>query len=449
MDQYNDLEKILNNNVGGINTPDDDEHVALSSMQQQMNSVGLNAEHNEVVKETANIKTRPNFFKNICSVALLGLVCGAVMACSFNMINWIFDQTKTTEMPTVQEIQIELGAAELIDSPEGDLVTTSVSTVAKNTMPACVSITNLSVQQVQSMFFGVQEYEYESSGSGVIVGKNDQELLLITNYHVIEGNKSLTVTFIDNESVSAIVKGQDANIDIAVLAVKLDDLSTETLKAIKVATLGDSDALMVGEPTIAIGNALGYGQSVTSGIVSALSRKVDDFDTTLIQTDAAINPGNSGGALLNIRGEVIGINTAKVNADAVEGMGYAIPISEVKEVIEEMMNRETKEKVPEEKRGKLGITCVTVDETGMTYYNMPKGAYINEVVADGAMDRAGVSRGSIITKFDGITITGSTELVDLLTYYEAYEQVKVEIAIPNASGEYEVSEITVTLLPSE
>lgn len=312
-------------------------------------------------------------------------------------------------------------------------------------MPSVVSITNLSVQEVQSFFFGTQQYESESNGSGIIIGKNDTELLIVTNNHVIEGNKMLTITFVDEESVEAVVKGTDADIDIAVVSVKIADMKQETLEKIKVAALGDSDALIVGEPTIAIGNALGYGQSVTSGIVSALERKLEGLDTELIQTDAAINPGNSGGALLNIRGEVIGINTAKMAANAVEGMGYAIPISEVKEIIEEMMNRETREKVNEKNKGVLGIMCVDVDEMAVKYYNMPAGAYINEVVEGGAADKAGISKGSIVTKFDKTSVNSSTALVDLMAYYKAGETVEIEIAVPNMYGEYEKKTVEVTL----
>jgi serine protease Do len=229
------------------------------------------------------------------------------------------------------------------------------------------------------------------------------------------------------------------------LAVKLKDLEAETIEKIKVAPLGNSKQLTVGEPAIAIGNALGYGQSVTSGIISAINREMDDFDTPLIQTDAAINPGNSGGALLNIKGEVIGINTAKVASNAVEGMGYAIPISEVKTILVEMMNKETREKVPEEKRGKLGISCVTVDDTAILYYNMPKGAYISEVVENAAAYKAGITKGSIVTKFDGNSIASSTALVDLLAYYEIGETITIEIAVPKSDGTYETKEVNVTL----
>lgn len=454
--ENNDLEKIINNNVGGIENNNDnvDSDMDYSKSAENANdNFAANAtcnvdknktnepEANEITEKPINAK-QPRFLEKIvtsfaCAV-VFGLIAFLTFACADNL--W----GKDTTVNNSQNI-VELGVTSIVEAPDGEVLSTSIPTVAKNVMPSVVSITNLSVQEVNSFFYGTQEYEYESSGSGIIIGKNDSELLLVTNNHVVEGNKSLTVTFIDGESVEAVVKGSDADIDIAVIAVKLSGLSSETIETIKVATLGESGELVVGEPSIAIGNALGYGQSVTSGIISAVERELDGFDTHLIQTDAAINPGNSGGALLNIRGEVIGINTAKVNADAVEGMGYAIPISEVKEIIEEMMNKETREKVDEEKRGKLGITCVDVDDMAAQYYNMPKGAYINEVVNDGAADRAGLSKGSIITKFDETVVSSSTSLADLLAYYKAGETVTVTVSVPKQDGTYESKNFQVTL----
>lgn len=392
------------------------------------------AESNDVVKATKQPK---KLVTKLISAIALGVVFGLFAGAAFFGIQ--------NHLSAVTTADVTLEAADLVEAPEGEVVSTNISTVAANVMPSVVSITNRSVQEVQSFFFGTQKYEAESNGTGIIVGSNNSELLIATNNHVIQGNKALTVTFVDNKTVEAMVKGADANVDIAVIAVKIEDMDSETLETIKVATLGDSEKLIVGEPTIAIGNALGYGQSVTSGIVSAVNRKMDGFDTGLVQTDAAINPGNSGGALLNIRGEVIGINTAKVAADAVEGMGYAIPISEVKEIIEEMMSRETREKVPENKKGKIGISCVDVDETAAKYYNMPIGAYINEVEKDGAADKAGISKGSIITKFDNTSVSGSTALVDLLAYYAAGETVEIEIAVPTSTGEYENKTVEITL----
>ena len=318
----------------------------------------------------------------------------------------------------------------------GENATSDVAVVVENVMPSVVSITNLTVQEVQSFFFGGQTYtqEYENSGSGIIIGQNEDELLIVSNNHVVAESTTLTVTFVDGESVEAQIKGTDAGIDLAVIAVPMKDIKASTQESIKVATIGDSDALHVGEQTIAIGNALGYGQSVTSGIVSALDRSIDGFDTTLIQTDAAINPGNSGGALLNAKGEVIGINTVKMNADAVEGMGYAIPITDVREVMDELMNRETRTKVPENMRGALGISGANVDETISQLYNMPVGVCISEVFEDTGADKAGLPIGGIITALDGVKVNSLEDLQELLMYYRVGEKVSLTVQAPRQIG---------------
>ena len=312
-------------------------------------------------------------------------------------------------------------------------------------MPSVVSITNLSVQQVQNFFGGIQEQESKSAGSGIIISQTDEELLIVTNNHVVEGYDSLTVSFIDEESVAANVKGTNANKDLAVIAVSLDDIKQSTLDAIAVAQLGDSTALKVGEPTIAIGNALGYGQSVTVGIVSATGRTLDGFDGELIQTDAAINPGNSGGALLNANGEVIGINTAKVSDSTVEGMGYAIPISDASDIIQNLMNQKTKTKVDESERGYLGIQGYDVDEDSSMMYNMPVGVYVAEVENGSAAKKAGISKGNIIVEFDGTTIDSMESLQEVMQYYAAGEEVEVKISVPENNGEYTEKTVTLTL----
>ncbi len=326
-------------------------------------------------------------------------------------------------------------------------VLSDVSGVVQKNMPSMVSITNMSVQEVQSFFGGIQQRESESGGTGIIIGKNDSELLIVTNNHVVEGAQTLTVSFVDDAAVEASLKGTDPSKDLAVVAVPLDDIDSSTMNAIQIITLGDSNSLQVGEPVIAIGNALGYGQSVTKGIVSALNRdlEMEGFDSKLIQTDAAINPGNSGGALLNANGELIGINTVKVNANAVEGMGYAIPISDANEVIETLMNRTTRSKVPEKEQGYLGIQGVDVTSDSAQMYNMPTGVYIAEVVRKGGADKAGISKGSIITKFDGITIDSMATLQEQLKYFRAGEEVEVVIQVPTSNGEYKEQTVTVTL----
>ena len=324
-------------------------------------------------------------------------------------------------------------------------VTSDVSDIVENTLPSIVSITNMSVQEVQNFIGGISQQESESAGSGIIISQNDSELLVVTNNHVVEGSDTLTVTFNDGNSVEAQIKGTDSARDLAVVAVPLDKISDDTMNAIKVATLGDSDSLKVGEPAIAIGNALGYGQSVTTGIVSATGRTIDGFDGEYIQTDAAINPGNSGGALLNANGEVIGINSAKINSSAVEGMGFAIPISDASDVIQNLMNKETRSKVSDEERGYLGIKGYDVSEEGAQMYNMPTGVYVKEVMSGGGAEKAGLTKGSIITGFEGSSISGMSSLQEQLQYYKAGEEVTLTVQIPDKNGEYTEKDIKVTL----
>ena len=324
-------------------------------------------------------------------------------------------------------------------------VTSDVSDIVENTLPSIVSITNMSVQEVQNFFGGISQQESESAGSGIIISQNDSELLVVTNNHVVEGSDTLTVTFNDGNSVEAQIKGTDSARDLAVVAVPLDKISDDTMNAIKVAALGDSDSLKVGEPAIAIGNALGYGQSVTTGIVSATRRTIDGFDGEYIQTDAAINPGNSGGALLNANGEVIGINSAKINSSAVEGMGFAIPISDASDVIQNLMNKETRSKVSDEERGYLGIKGYDVSEEGAQMYNMPTGVYVKEVMSGGGAEKAGLTKGSIITGFEGSSISGMSSLQEQLQYYKAGEEVTLTVQIPDKNGEYTEKDIKVTL----
>ena len=324
-------------------------------------------------------------------------------------------------------------------------VTSDVSDIVENTLPSIVSITNMSVQEVQNFFGGISQQESESAGSGIIISQNDSELLVVTNNHVVEGSDTLTVTFNDGNSVEAQIKGTDSARDLAVVAVPLDKISDDTMNAIKVATLGDSDSLKVGEPAIAIGNALGYGQSVTTGIVSATGRTIDGFDGEYIQTDAAINPGNSGGALLNANGEVIGINSAKINSSEVEGMGFAIPISDASDVIQNLMNKETRSKVSDEERGYLGIKGYDVSEEGAQMYNMPTGVYVKEVMSGGGAEKAGLTKGSIITGFEGSSISSMSSLQEQLQYYKAGEEVTLTVQIPDKNGEYTEKDIKVTL----
>lgn len=332
-----------------------------------------------------------------------------------------------------------------LTTTSNNTITSDVSEIVKNTMPSVVSITNLSIQQVQNFFGGIQEYESESAGSGIIIAQNEEELLIVTNNHVVERNESLTVSFIDEESVEAHVKGTDATKDLAVIAVAIDEIKDSTLEKIKVAQMGDSTKLQVGEPAIAIGNALGYGQSVTTGIVSAVNRRLEGFDSNLIQTDAAINPGNSGGALMNANGEVIGINTVKVAQNTVEGMGYAIPISDASEIITNLMNQKTKSKVPEGKQGALGVQGTDVTTEAAQMYGMPAGFYIADVLKGSAAEKAGITKGCIITKIGGTSVSGGEAVQKELQYYRAGEEVEVTIAVQGNNGEYEEKVVTVKL----
>ena len=312
-------------------------------------------------------------------------------------------------------------------------------------MPSVVSITNISIQEVQDYFFGgTTQYEVPSSGSGIIVGQNEKELLIATNNHVVAGSETLTVAFIDGNSANAQIKGTDSDIDLAIIAISLSELKSETLEKIKVATLGDSNKMRVGEPAIAIGNALGYGQSVTAGIASALNTTIEGYEGKLIQTDAAINPGNSGGALVNANGEVIGINTAKIKDESVEGMGYAIPISDVLDALNELMNKKTRTKVPEAQRGVLGIMGRTVDAQTSQYYNMPEGVYVSEVIEGGGAEKAKLPIYSVITEIDGYDVDSMEDLQEELQYYKAGETVELTIMVQGREG-YTAEKIKVTL----
>jgi len=317
-------------------------------------------------------------------------------------------------------------------------------------MSSVVAITSKSVQEVQNYYsmFGRggsgSTQEVESQGSGIIIGENGTELLVVTNNHVVEGATTLSVSFIDNSVYEATIKGTDSSNDLAVISVPLSAISEETLSQIKAAQIGNSDDLKVGEQVVAIGNALGYGQSVTTGIVSALNRQIETTDVPLIQTDAAINPGNSGGALINMKGEVVGINSAKFASTEVEGMGYAIPISAASPIIEELMNQEPKEKVSEDQASYLGVNGESITSEMAAMYGFPEGIYVTSVTAGGPAEAAGVQTNSIITKFDGTSISGISELKSLLEYYAAGETVELTVMVAQ-NGSYVEQTLTVTL----
>ena len=413
--------------------------------------------------------------KKAAGIALCAVLAGGLAAGSFEGINTITGwnsstveaasskdnktllQTKSSKKSKDKDSSDE----DSEDSSDDTAVKGSldVSDIAAEGMKSVVSITTKSVQDVQNYlgyygFGGSQGYttqqEVEGSGSGIIVGKNDDNLLIATNYHVVEGADTVSVTCIDGETYEATVNGYDEDKDLAVVSVALSDISDDTLDEIEVATIGSSDDLKVGEQVVAIGNALGYGQSVTTGIVSAKNRKLDengqadeDSDgTNLIQTDAAINPGNSGGALLNMKGEVVGINSAKLASTEVEGMGYAIAISDVSDVLENLMNETPRDKV--DNHGVLGITGMTVSEDASQNYGVPEGVLVAEVTKDGAADKAGIKEKSIITEFDGKRVRSIESLVDLLQYYAPDEEVDVTIETIDGDG-YKEKTVTVTL----
>ena len=341
-----------------------------------------------------------------------------------------------------------------------------VSEIASEALPSIVSITTKSVQEVQNYFgmYGMygyapqqQEQEVEGSGSGIIVGKNDDELLIATNYHVVEGADTLSVAFTDGNAVEASVKGFDEERDLAVVSVSLDDVEDDTMDAISIANIGSSDDLKVGEQVVAIGNALGYGQSVTTGIVSAKNRRMDSDNNTvtdgsddssdgvnLIQTDAAINPGNSGGALLNMEGEVVGINSAKLASTEVEGMGYAIAISDVTDILQNLMNETSRDKLDDSEHGVLGIEGSSVSSEAVQMYGIPAGVFVKKVTEGGAADKAGLKANSVITEFNGKAVSSTDQLIEYLSYYEPDEEVELTVQVPHGTS-YKEETVKVTL----
>ncbi len=361
----------------------------------------------------------------------------------------VLEETQDSSMAkTDTEIQAPAVVPSIKQSDTATTVVTDVTDVVKNVMPSIVAVNN-HYTETMSWFGQSMDSEADSSGSGIIVGLNDSELLIVTNYHVVADTDKLTVQFNEGSEAEAFIKGQDSKMDLAVIAVPVTGMSDATLDAIEVATLGDSDALEVGEPAIAIGNSLGYGQSVTTGVISALDRSIslsassgyggDNVEGTFIQTDAAINPGNSGGALLNIKGEVIGINSNKIGGSAVEGMGYAIPISSASPIIAELMLKETKSKVAEEERGYLGISGISVTQEVSQAYGMPEGVYIAQVYPDTAAAAAGLRQGDIITEFGGDKITSMDELQKELEFYAKGDQVDVKVMTMTVAGYEEVT----------
>lgn len=363
-----------------------------------------------------------------------------------------------TDDETETEIQTETETKETYASIEGaksvsdGIVTTDVSAVVENCMPSIVAITGKSVEDIETYYYGTQEYEAESAASGIIIAQNDDELLIATNSHVVADTSDLNVCFsaeaddTDDLVAPAKIKGMDKDNELAVIAVQLSDIPEAVRSQLRIAKIGDSDALKVGQAAIAIGNALGYGQSVTSGIISALNREItiDNFSKPVIMTDAAINFGNSGGALLNANGEVIGINVAKEAGQSSESMGYSIPINTAVPILKELVNRETRDKLSNSERGYIGATVVDVSDDAKDLYDMPQGAFVYEVSEGSAAEQAGIHKGDIITKFEGISVTDKEDLIDQMSYYKVGETVTLEVQSAT-NGSYEVREVEVTL----
>ena len=432
-------------------------------------------------KDNRNDKIRKIAKKGL-TLSLCAVLAGGLAAGSFEGVNKLAGWSGATTVEAASnkdETTLTYAKSEKKDADASDSKSDTgkdtgstakgnldVSEIASEALPSIVSITTKSVQEVQNYFgmYGMygyapqqQEQEVEGSGSGIIVGKNDDELLIATNYHVVEGADTLSVAFTDGNAVEASVKGFDEERDLAVVSVSLDDVKDDTMDAISIAKIGSSDDLKVGEQVIAIGNALGYGQSVTTGIVSAKNRRMDSDNNTvtdgsddssdgvnLIQTDAAINPGNSGGALLNMDGEVVGINSAKLASTEVEGMGYAIAISDVTDILQNLMNETSRDKLDDSEHGVLGIKGSSVSSEAVQMYGIPAGVFVKKVTEGGAADKAGLKANSVITEFNGKTVSSIDQLMEYLSYYEPDEEVELTVQVPHGTS-YKEETVKVTL----
>ena len=432
-------------------------------------------------KDNRNDKIRKIAKKGL-TLSLCAVLAGGLAAGSFEGVNKLAGWSGATTVEAASnkdETTLTYAKSEKKDADASDSKSDTgkdtgstakgsldVSEIVSEALPSIVSITTKSVQEVQNYFgmYGMygyapqqQEQEVEGSGSGIIVGKNDDELLIATNYHVVEGADTLSVAFTDGNAVEASVKGFDEERDLAVVSVSLDDVEDDTMDAVSIANIGSSDDLKVGEQVIAIGNALGYGQSVTTGIVSAKNRRMDSDNNTvtdgsddssdgvnLIQTDAAINPGNSGGALLNMEGEVVGINSAKLASTEVEGMGYAIAISDVTDILQNLMNETSRDKLDDSEHGVLGIEGSSVSSEAVQMYGIPAGVFVKEVTEGGAADKAGLKANSVITEFNGKTVSSINQLIEYLSYYEPDEEVELTVQVPHGTS-YKEETVKVTL----
>ena len=441
------------------------ERVSHDSAYSQQNSYGyVNNEDNnnegrneETGRKNSRARRKGSAFKRVVGISAAALLFGTVAGGTMFGVNNLATNLIQTEEETVAHskkasevstVELKEASTAVTTANSSSPTVADVSPIVESAMPSVVAIKGTTSVEAYSWFGEDQSYDAASSGSGIIIGKNDTELLIVTNNHVVEDTKDLSVVFIDNEEVKAAIKGRDSDNDIAIIAVKLADIKPETIEKIAVAQMGDSDELKVGQGVVAIGNALGYGQSVTVGYVSAIDREVTTKDSSiknLLQTDAAINPGNSGGALLNMSGEVIGINTAKYASTEVEGMGYAIPISKVKDIIADLSSKETRsDKVDEAKQGYLGIQGKNIGEEVAEAYDMPRGVYVYKIVENSSAANSDLREKDIITKIDAQSVKSMEDLKDILSYYQSGEKIKLTVQRLNDST-YEEKEIEITL----
>ena len=395
-------------------------------------------------KKKVPLSTGLKWLRLVCMAVVFGIIAGGVMV----GMNYLGGSMAAEEESIPQTSTVKVTA----QAEDSD----AVVAVAREAMPSVVTISTMSVEEMRSFFGGTQEIQVQGAGTGVIVNKNESELLIATNNHVVEGATQLSVGFVDQSSVEAQVKGTDVDNDLAVVAVQLSDIPAETLSQLKIATIGDSDELELGQPVVAIGNALGYGQSVTTGVVSALNRDLSLTDesgtaitsTGLIQTDAAINPGNSGGALLNMAGELIGINEAKTSSSgsggSVDNIGFAIPIDKAEDSLKELMNLPTREKVDPSEVSYLGIEGETITQDITQLYGIPTGVGVVAVEPGSAAEKAGIQQGDVITQFDGRAVANQQQLSDTLQYYKAGETVDVTLQRAD-NGKYVGQTVSVTL----
>ena len=409
--------------------------------------------------------------KKAASISLCAVLAGGLAAGTYTGVNYLTGYEQNVQAASEGKVELLKSEKKSDDSKDDSKDESTakgsldVSDIVEAAMPSIVSITTKSVEEVQNYYgmfgqygaYSPEQREVQGSGSGIIIGKNDSELLIATNYHVVEGADTLSVAFTDGNAVEASVKGFDEERDLAVVSVSLDDVEDDTMDAISIANIGSSDDLKVGEQVVAIGNALGYGQSVTTGIVSAKNRRMDSDNNTvtdgsddssdgvnLIQTDAAINPGNSGGALLNMEGEVVGINSAKLASTEVEGMGYAIAISDVTDILQNLMNETSRDKLDDSEHGVLGIEGSSVSSEAVQMYGIPAGVFVKKVTEGGAADKAGLKANSVITEFNGKTVSSINQLIEYLSYYEPDEEVELTVQVPHGTS-YKEETVKVTL----